>query len=346
MAAVKLVGTTVLAAQWSIESRVGVFFAAFVFTLVTTPLVIMALRRLRVMDLPNDRSSHTKATIRGAGWGVLFGVLAGWFSSAAGGPSLWWLPISAVCYGMIGFVDDLRTLPASIRFGLQLAVTSSALVVGEAAGVIDLPLLVLPVGVIFVVGYVNAFNFMDGVDGISGMQAAAAGGILAFAGADVNSYEVQVAGIAIAAAALGFLPFNAVRARCFLGDVGSYFIGAWIALLAVVAYDQGVSLVTVLSAVAIYVADTGSTLIRRVANGEQWWTPHRSHVYQRLIQLEFSHLDSASAVTLFSVVCGGIGIAVCRGAAAVQAAGAVGLVLVALLYLALPRMFGRRSSAL
>lgn len=339
MAVANSANATVWAAQWSVESRVGVFFAAFGFALLTTPLVIAALRRLRLMDVPNERSSHTKATIRGAGWGVLFGVLAGWFSSAVGGPGLWWLPTSAVCYGLIGFVDDLRTLPASIRFGAQLVVSSSALVIAQTSGVVDLPLLVLPCGVVFVVGYVNAFNFMDGVNGISGMQAATAGGILAFAGADVGSYEVQVSGIAIAAAALGFLPFNAVRARCFLGDVGSYFIGAWIALVAVLAYDRGVSLITVVSAVAIYAADTGFTLVRRMMKGEQWWTPHRSHVYQRLIQLRFSHLASATVVTVYSVAAGGIGVAVCQSSASTKLVGAAGLLGLASMYLALPRAF-------
>jgi UDP-N-acetylmuramyl pentapeptide phosphotransferase/UDP-N-acetylglucosamine-1-phosphate transferase len=316
---------------------------ALLFALMTTPLVIAALRWVRLMDHPNERSSHTKATVRGAGWGVLFGTLAGWLTPELLGPLRWWLPVACVAYGLIGFVDDLRSLPASIRFGLQIAVSSASLVVAWGYDIIELPLVLLPVGVVLAVAYVNAFNFMDGVNAISGFQAAVAGGILAMGAIEADALDVQLGALAIAGAALGFLPYNAVRARCFLGDVGSYFIGSWIAMLCIVAIDRGVSLLTVGSVMAIYAADTAYTLVSRVRHDQKWWTPHREHVYQRLTGLGFSHVASASIVSAFTAAAGTVGLVAGEAGPTSFAVGVLAIVALCLVYLSLPVVLRGRS---
>ena len=334
----------ILAEVTSIDTRFASFLAALLFALATTSLVIAALRWVQLMDIPNERSSHVKATVRGAGWGLLFGVLAGWFSSQVGGPTLWWMPVAAVLYGLVGFVDDLRSLPSSIRFGLQIVVASAAVGIAQQSSVVDLPLVVLPIAVFVIVAYVNAFNFMDGVNAISGLQAAVVGGIIAAAGVDVGSLEVQIGGLAIAGAALGFLPFNAIRARCFLGDVGSYFIGAWIAMLCIVVCDRGASPVFIGSVMAVYAADTGFTLVRRLRRGDQWWTPHREHVYQRLTDAGLSHVSSASLVALFPAVSGLLGLLANNEGWLTQLAVGVAVLIVCGGYLALPRIAHHRQS--
>ena len=337
MARVLLVG-----ADLGVDPRLAGLFGAFFFSLLTTPLVIAALRWVRLMDHPNERSSHTKATVRGAGWGVLFGTLVGWLGPDLLGPVRWWLPLSAVTYGLIGFVDDLRSLPAGIRFGLQILVSGAALAVGLAVDVVDLAAWIVPVGAVAIVAYVNAFNFMDGVNGISGMQAAVVGGLIAAAAHRVDALSIQIGAIAIAGAALGFLPFNAVRARCFLGDVGSYFIGAWIAMLCVLAYATDVGLLPIASAMAVYGVDTASTLVRRVRRGERWWTAHREHVYQRLTDLGLSHLGSSLVVSCFTALTGAIGVVAAGASAAVQVAAGLVVGAVCAGYLALPRILMSR----
>lgn len=326
-----------------LDPRLGTVVGAFVFALITTLLVMAALRWVRALDHPNERSSHTKATVRGAGWGVLFGTLAGWLAPEMLGPVRWWLPVACVAYGLIGFADDLRSLRASIRFGLQILVSATALVVASLADVVELQLWLLPIGVVMVVAYVNAFNFMDGVNAISGLQAAVVGAILAAAAVDVGTMDVQLAGLAIAGAALGFLPYNAIRARCFLGDVGSYFIGAWIAMLCIVAIDRGVSVLTVGSLMAIYAADTAYTLVSRMRRGQQWWTPHREHVYQRLTDLGFSHMAAASTVSLFTAAAGLVGLAAGGSGPVAVAGGTAAVVTLCVGYLTLPVLFKRRT---
>ena len=247
-----------------------------------------------------------------------------------------------MAYGLIGFVDDLRSLPASIRFGLQIVVSSASLVVASAYDIIDAPMVLLPVGVVLVVAYVNAFNFMDGVNAISGFQAAVAGGILAVGAIDADALDVQIGALAIAGAALGFLPYNAVRARCFLGDVGSYFIGSWIAMLCIVAIDRGVSVLTVASVMAIYAADTAYTLVSRMRRGQKWWTPHREHVYQRLTDLGFSHVASASTVSAFTAAAGVVGIVASHAGATTFVIGVIAIVALCVAYLSLPAVLRRR----
>jgi UDP-GlcNAc:undecaprenyl-phosphate GlcNAc-1-phosphate transferase len=169
--------------------------------------------------------------------------------------------------------------------------------------------------------------------------------VLAASAVEAGALDVQIAGLALAGAALGFLPFNAVRARCFLGDVGSYFIGAWISMLCVVAVDRGVGVLVVGAVMSIYAADTAFTLVRRVRRGEQWWTPHRGHVYQRLTDVGFSHVASASTVSAFTAVVGLIGMFASGSGVLTEVAAGVVIVALCAVYLALPDAIGGRRPA-
>lgn len=320
----------------NLDSRLVAVLASFLVSLLSTPLVITVLRRVRLIDHPNDRSSHTRATVRGAGWGVVLGVLGAWFVSDNWDKVWWWLPIAAMSYGLIGFVDDLKSLPAGIRLSLQILVSSVALTVAWAFDVIAIHPLLVPVGAVMIVAYVNAFNFMDGVNAISGLQAAVVGGILTLSAVDSGALDVQIGGLAIAGAALGFLPFNTVRVYCFLGDVGSYFIGAWISMLCLIAVERGTSVLVVVSVMAIYAADTAHTLLTRMRRGDKWWTPHRQHVYQRLTDQGFSHLASAATVGAFTAVNGVIGLLTAGRGLGLELVGMLVVLLMSVVYVALP----------
>ncbi len=95
---------------------------------------------------------------------------------------------------------------------------------------------------------------------------------------------------------LGFLPWNLSRGSVFLGDVGSYLLGASVAALAVAGFLSGVYVEYVLSPILVYVADTGYYCCARINAGERWYASHREHVYQRLTDVGFSHLQSAGTV--------------------------------------------------
>ena len=204
------------------------------------PLTIPLLRRLAAMDMPGLRSSHTVPTPRGGGLPIVAGLLVA-VILVRGAEAV---PFGAAIgfFGALGFVDDLRGLTAIHRLLLQCA--GSAAIAALLITPLHLPVALLPalifVTAVWLMGFVNAFNFMDGVNGISGAHAVIAGVAYACFGQWRQDPFLVAMGLAVAVGALAFLPWNAVRARVFLGDVGSYALGAALAVLAVTAITHGV----------------------------------------------------------------------------------------------------------
>jgi len=173
----------------------------------------------------------------------------------------------------------------------------------EAGGALWL----VPVYAVFLAGYINVANFMDGIDGISGIHGVVVGTAFALVGGVAGEIWLAGVGALIAAVFLGFIPWNLFRKGTFLGDVGSYLLGASIAAAAVAGFASGIPLPAVVGPLAIYLADSTSTVFRRVRNGERWYEAHRSHLYQRLTDVGFSHLRSSAFVggfTAFSSAAG------------------------------------------
>jgi UDP-GlcNAc:undecaprenyl-phosphate/decaprenyl-phosphate GlcNAc-1-phosphate transferase len=273
--------------------------------LVTEPLTIMLLRRLSVIDEPGGRSSHSVPTPRGGGAPIAVGlvVAAALTPAASHGEALAFLAAVGF-FGLIGMLDDLRGLSPLLRLELQAA--GSAAVAFLLAGGLSLPLpvraLAALAAVVWLTGFVNAFNFMDGVNGISGAHALIGGLAYACLGEWRQDTLMVTGGLATAVGACAFLPWNAGlpwntgRARVFLGDVGSYALGAALAVLAACAIRRGVPIEAAASPVALYLADTAWTLQRRIRRGERWLEAHRTHTYQRWCDAGLSHQE-VTAVT-------------------------------------------------
>src|SRR6201995_1145162 len=235
--------------------------------MVSEPLAIQLLHKLAVMDVPGQRSSHTRPTPRGGGAPIAIGMLVA--AAMAGGPGAVPFVIAVAFFGAIGMLDDLRGLPARLRLALQLV--GSAAVAALLVASISLPVLALA-GValaitVWVTGFVNAFNFMDGENGISASHALIGGLAYACLGEWRQDRFLVAAGLAIALGACAFLPWNIARARGFLGDVGSYSLGAALALLAATAVARGVPPEAAAGPLALYLADTAWTLQRRAPLG-------------------------------------------------------------------------------
>ena len=274
---------------WAVSACGGI-------VLVTEPLTIALLRRLAVVDVPGWRSSHAVPTPRGGGAPIAVGLLvaAGLTPSASRDEVLAFL-IGVGFFGTVGLLDDLRGLPPVLRLGLQ-AGGGAAVAVALAAG-LSLPFPVRALAALAVIawltGFVNAFNFMDGVNGISGAHALVGGVAYACIGEWRQDTLMITGGLATAVGACAFLPWNAVRARVFLGDVGSYALGAALAVLAACAVCRGVPAEAAAGPVALYLADTAWTLQRRIRHGERWLESHRSHIYQRWCDAGLSHQEVA-----------------------------------------------------
>ena len=259
--------------------------------LLAEPLTIGMLRRWRVIDLPGQRSSHIVPTPRGGGLPIAVGLLAAAALTRYGASAAFAAGVGFL--GALGLADDFRTLPVGRRLALQAVGSTIAAMLLLAH--LHLPAVeaavVVIVAAMWITGFVNVFNFMDGVNGISAAHAVIAGIAYACYGAWGQHRFLQYAGLAVAVSALMFLPWNAGRARVFLGDVGSYALGAALAVLAARAVLRGVPAEAVLGPLALYLADTGWTLQRRIRAGEPWLQSHRTHVYQQWCDAGWSHQE-------------------------------------------------------
>ena len=311
---------------------------SLVAALVFTPVVIALVHRWQLIDVPNHRSSHTVPIPRGGGIAVLVAAVLAAALVADWTYPLVALVVGAVVLGATGFVDDRWDLAALPRLAIQVATPA---VVGVL--IADRLTWWLVVAAIVVAGYVNAFNFMDGINGISGSQAAIAGAFLALVADEVGAGSLSTAGWAVCGASIGFLPFNAVRARIFLGDVGSYFLGFWLAGLALLVVDAGAPVIVVLGPFLLYLLDTSTVLVRRARRGERLTEAHREHAYQLLHQAGWSHLAVSALCAAVAGVCALIMYAVLDASWDVQVAGLVGSLVVVAGYLALPSLVRRRS---
>lgn len=266
---------------------------ACLVSIALTGAVTWTLRRAAVYDVPNDRSSHSAPVPRGGGLAVVAAIAV--VTLAHPSMDVWVvaLVVAAACLALVGLVDDFRNLDSRARLAVQAGVSVVGVALALAYGSGGLGWSWLPLLAFAAVGYVNAFNFMDGINGISALTCVVVGGWWGWVGQTEGHPVLWVSGLALAGAALGFLPWNAPRARVFLGDVGSYGLGTFIAGMSLVALASGVSPMMAVVPLVVYCADTGWVLIKRAVGGRPLMKPHREHVYQRLVDGGWSHLTSA-----------------------------------------------------
>jgi len=321
---------------------------SLVVGLALQPLTIRLLLRHGALDQPSDRSSHVTPTVRGGGVAVVVALLLGalgatWAEGSTGSRvGLILLSVIVLC-ALVGLAEDLFGVPVVPRFALLLLATSPLALLPEGAVVVRAGWAVLAVA--FAVAVVNATNFMDGINGISAAQGVAAGVAFAVLAHSQDLDVIALVAAAVAGAAASFTPYNVPRARVFLGDSGSYGLGGALGGLSVALLVGGLPLEAVVAPLALYLADTGATLLRRIRAGEPWHLPHRTHVYQRLTDLGMTHVQVSSLVLLVVVICSLLG-AASLAAPAVRAAADGALVLVLVGYLSLPRILqGRRVNA-
>lgn len=254
-----------------------------------------------MLDRPNERSSHSAPVVRGGGIAILLSVfLVGGFElDRSQGSAIITIAVAGLMLAAVSFMDDLRSLGQTIRFSVQSGAAFIAVVVllrGDmhGCGAISKAAFGL-IGFLWITGYTNSFNFMDGINGIAGMQTVVCGlgtaliGIVAGARTDNSAV---IASVILAGAGAGFLPHNFPRARLFLGDVGSAPIGFLLAVIGFwIARDLGWWLLGAFGLLhANFVLDSLITLLRRVILGERWYESHREHFYQRLVRSGASHV--------------------------------------------------------
>ena len=253
-----------------------------------TGRIVVLLQRRQILDIPTQRSSHSTATPRGGGLAIVTVGAAAWIATSVhSGRLATDLPVMALWLALSGlsFVDDLRGLSVTIRFLAQILAIGSAVAWLPTDQFVFQGLLPLwadriCAGLLWL-WFVNLFNFMDGIDGISVVETAALGfGIALLSPLIGLSLPDPVLAAAIAGAAIGFGVLNWPPAKVFMGDVGSIGLGfmlGWLLLLLAAAGQWLPALILPL----YYLADASVTLARRLVRFEPVWQAHRSHFYQR-----------------------------------------------------------------
>jgi len=271
-------------------------FVGLVVTAALAPFVRHVMQMVGILDIPNHRSSHTAPIPRGGGLACLGGVLVALAVAQLQGHHVPWVAVLAVVLlAVVGFADDRVGLAAAPRLAAQLV---SGLIAGAVIGGVYLAL----TAAIVVPAVVNVVNFMDGINGITSLIVICWGMTALLVGHAHRLDPLSVVGAVSAGSALGFLPWNTPIAKLFLGDVGSYLFGGLVAVGLLLGWIGGVRTAVLIAPLALYLADTGTVLIKRGLKGDSLLKAHREHVYQRLISdAGLSHVAVAVAVAVISM---------------------------------------------
>jgi UDP-N-acetylmuramyl pentapeptide phosphotransferase/UDP-N-acetylglucosamine-1-phosphate transferase len=266
-----------------------------------------------ILDQPNERSLHSVPMPRTGGIAICAALFLGWLLHLLLSPAQ--IPVQIIMGAGLVFcvsiLDDRYGLPHYLRLIIQFG---AALILIRSGFVIDgdiVPGIALSPGpvatlltVMMSLWLINLYNFMDGMDGFAGGMTVIGFGALAILGWQQGDALFSGAAMAVCAAAAGFLWFNFPPARIFMGDSGSTTLGFLVAAFAIWASRRGIAWVWVTLVVfSPFVVDATMTLLRRAVRGERIWLAHRSHYYQRLVQLGWGHRRTVLAEYVVMLIC-------------------------------------------
>lgn len=270
-----------------------------------TKQVLYWLRRKAILDRPNERSSHTLPTPRGGGLAILALVLPLWIVIGIVYPGvtspLFTVATGAAVLAYVSWLDDRRDVSPLMRLAVQMGVVAATLTFAFPAESLTgglLPVAVERVVLFFAwMWFLNLYNFMDGIDGLSGVETVAIA--MGCAGVALLHFEGEEwmvwIGMTLAAATVGFLRYNWNPAKLFMGDVGSvslgFLLGFLLLRLAFMGYWTAALILPL-----YYLVDATWTLLHRLSRRQRVWQPHREHFYQKAVQRGWSHATVTAAI--------------------------------------------------
>lgn len=264
---------------------VAIFFLLLVFELAYFRIA----DRFNIIDKPNLRSSHSSITLRGGG--IIF-LIGAWIYAAFYGLNYPWFLVGLTLIGGISFVDDIRSLPDSSRLVVQFV---AMFMMFYQFGILNLnDWWMVIVALIVCVGIINAYNFMDGINGITGGYSLAVLVPLIYLNATIGFVDQSFLYV-VALSVLVFCYFNfRKRAKCFAGDVGSISI-AFILLFALGRLILATEDFSYIVFLAVYGADAVLTICHRIQLHENLGEAHRKHAYQLMAnELKMPHVAVSS----------------------------------------------------
>lgn len=314
------------------------------------------IRRVAALDHPNERSSHSVPTPRGGGLAIVVlaigvAVLYGFINKFSRENIAFIL--SGAILALLGWQDDVRSLSARIRFPIQFVAIAIAMwgmgyfsmVTIPLFGILNLGWFGIPITFFWILGLINAYNFMDGIDGLAGGVALAAAFGWAVLSTPFGGRENPLVfwlALSVAAASLGFLGHNWPPARIFMGDVASTFLGFTFAVLPLMSAPRGGDALMFGTAILwTFIMDAGITFLRRAAQREDVFAAHRTHLYQRLVISGVKPVFVSSLFIALTLLGAALSIAWGRG---LYSVGALILIGLPLIWIVLSIFTARRES--
>jgi len=277
-----------------------IYVILFILSVLLTYSIRAYTRATMILDVPNERSSHTVPVPKGGGLAIIIIFYIGliYFSQNMETKLIYAL-LSALPIVIVSLLDDIFTVPSKIRFFVQSISACSALYFLGGVNSVDLVFFELHgwwlniIAFIGIIWLTNLYNFLDGIDGYAGAEAVTVGLGLLFL------FHDPMGGV-IVSASLGFLFFNWHKASIFMGDVGSATLGFLFSVFILNDTTHG-NIYSWLVLLSLFWFDATVTLIRRYMNREKLSQAHRKHAYQRLTQVDFTHGQVASVLFFFNM---------------------------------------------
>jgi UDP-N-acetylmuramyl pentapeptide phosphotransferase/UDP-N-acetylglucosamine-1-phosphate transferase len=273
------------------------------YILITLALFLLELLYFKIadnyniIDKPNHRSSHSKITIRGGG--IIFPIAM--LIAFVLGYTSWLLTLAVVLVAVVSFIDDIKPLHQLPRFGSQII---AFLLVAYDLNLFVEALWILPLLLILLIGWINAFNFMDGINGISVLYALTA--IVSFSVLPVHQASLPLL-ISMGLSCLVFGFFNVRKsAKTFAGDVGSISLALFLGyfMIKTIVYTGQIGYLLFFS---VYGIDAVITIITRIRKKENIFEAHRSHLYQYLVNEHgYSHILIAVIYAVVQLLVNGV----------------------------------------
>ncbi len=289
--------------------------SSFVLSVLLTIYYRRLALRFKILDIPNERSSHKQPIPRGAGitFFVSFNLILALliqqdiltmkytFPVFLGGPVIM----------LLGYWDDISSIPATVRLTVHLLVSLFIFILISSgfSKVVEIsflpawPWLTTGFCILFIAWFINLYNFMDGCDGLATSVGMVGSGLISLLSYLSGHEDLAIIYLILAYSLAGFLVFNWHPAKVFMGDAGAYFLGYVFGALALVSkmyYDS--SLYIHLIVFGLFVVDATWTLARRAWRGERVFSAHRQHAFQKLIKQGWGHARVTSLYVLITVL--------------------------------------------
>jgi UDP-N-acetylmuramyl pentapeptide phosphotransferase/UDP-N-acetylglucosamine-1-phosphate transferase len=294
-----------------------IYIIVFLFLVILSYLGVSYFIRIawkyQILDKPNERSSHFAPVPLGGGVVIVLIVLAmgAWVANEIDWKRSLIYLVSASIMAWMGWRDDVRSLPPIFRLIVQSLIAMVSIwgmgyfkvVAIPMFGDVQLGVFGILITFFWIVGLTNAYNFMDGIDGMAGGVAFVAALGWMRLSSDTQTWFVFWVALAIASSSLGFLGHNWSPARVFMGDAGSTFLGYSFAVLSLLSADQGGDALLIGTLLMwTVIMDSFVTFLGRLIRRENVFTGHRSHLFQRLVLVGYKH----STISLFYMILTGV----------------------------------------